>query len=165
MSALSAPISLGSALTAALDGERLADKVGFTVQLLTFHETGSPHAAFLSVGEVLALSPAELAIALHADSRTTRNVARSPCASLVAVCEGVAFVIRVRCSRPSMVTIAGRDVALVKARITRVEQHDAPYATGLTGISFELREPAATLERWRATIATLREWGGEAVVP
>jgi hypothetical protein len=52
--------------------------------------------------------------------------------------------------------VGGREVVCFRADVTAVEPHDAPYATDLTGISFGLRDPDATLARWRETVGALR---------
>jgi hypothetical protein len=147
---------LSPALLAALDGTRLRDKVGFTLLLLSTDGAGWPHAAFLSAGEVLARSPTQLALAVHAGSRTSDSLRRSGRATMLAVCEGQAELVRLRCRLADTTAIAGLDIACFHGDVERVERHDAAYATDLTGIAFGLRDPDATVPRWEATVAALR---------
>jgi hypothetical protein len=151
--------AVGGALLSTLDGTRLEDKVGFTLLLSTTDAAGWPHAAFLSVGEVVALSPTELALAVHAGSRTAGNLRRSSRAALVAVCAGQAQLVRIRCAFAETTAIGGVELACFRAGVTGVDHHEAPYATELTGIGFGLRDPGATLDRWQATVAALRALG------
>jgi hypothetical protein len=117
---------------------------------------GWPHAAFLSVGEVVAPSATAVALALHAGSRTAANLSSTSRAAILAVCDGQAQIVRLRCGRALRSEIAGRELLCFGADVTGVESHDASYATDLTGISFGLRDPDATVARWQETVAALR---------
>jgi hypothetical protein len=59
-----------------LNGKDLDRKLSQAVRLSTISEEGWPHAAMLSVGEMLALDASEVAMLLYEGSNTSRNLAR-----------------------------------------------------------------------------------------
>jgi hypothetical protein len=150
------PRSLGSALpaalAAALDGRRLAERVGDTYLLITTSEAGWPHVAMLSAGEVLAIGESALRLALWPQSRSTANLRRSGQALLTAVVPPAMYYVRLRI-RP-LADLAR--LAAFEAAIEAVEEDIVDYARLTEAIRFELANPAEVLTRWSATIAALR---------
>jgi hypothetical protein len=154
------PRSLGSALPAdlaeALDGRRLAERVGDTYLLLTTSEEGWPHVAMLSAGEVLAADEGTLRLGLWPESRSTGNLRRSGQAVLVAVRPPATYHVRLRAGDLGDVAIGDRSLAVFKAAIEDVLEDVVGYARVTEAIRFELDDPPRVLARWEAAIAALR---------
>jgi hypothetical protein len=151
------PRSLGSALppdlAAALDGRRLADRVGDTYLLITTSEAGWPHVAMLSAGEVLAVGESAVRLALWPQSRSTANLRSTGQALLMAVVPPATYYVRLG-ARP-----LGNlpRLAAFEAAIEAVEEDIVDYARVTQSIRFELANPAEALTHWSATIAALRD--------
>jgi hypothetical protein len=140
-----------------LDGRRLEEKDGMAFVLMTTGETGWPHAALLSAGEILARSPRDVALTLHRSSGTTANLTESRRATLLVVDPPVAYTVRLD-ARPLP---AGADPGLTRfaARVVAVIRHEVPYAELTAPIGFRLADPASARERWAATLAEMRASG------
>jgi hypothetical protein len=144
-----------------LDGTELDDRVGVTVQLLTVDEGGWPRVALLSVGEVVALGPSALRLALWPGSHTTQNLTRTGVGTLALVHGGAAHAIAIEATRlPDLTEPSPRAVFDATVREHRSDQ--VPYATLTGGIAFELTDPASVLPRWRETVERLLAAGGAA---
>lgn len=137
-----------------LDGEDLAAKVGMTLLLMTTSEDGWPHAAMLSVGELLAETDERLRIALHQGSRTEAGLRSSGRATLLAVVGERAYTLRLACRTLALLVVDGLHLVAYVGAVEDVREHVAPYARLLHGIEFELTDPSA-LERWARTVAEL----------
>jgi hypothetical protein len=150
------PRGLGSALpadlAAALDGRRLAERVGDTYLLVTTSDAGWPHVAMLSAGEVLATGESALRLALWPRSRSTANLRRSAQALLMAVVPPATYYVRLR-ARP--LGDLPR-LAAFEAAIEAVEEDIVDYARVTEAIRFELANPDEALMHWSATIEALR---------
>jgi hypothetical protein len=144
-------------VVALLDGRRLEDKDGMAFVLMTTGDHGWPHAALLSVGEVLARSPGDVALALHRTSGTTANLTRTGRATLLVIAPPVAYTVRLDV-RPAG---GGGDAPLARfiAGVAAVIRHEVPYAELTAPIAFRLADPAAAHERWAATLDDLRDRG------
>lgn len=156
--------SLGPELPAELlrllDGHDLEGGLGLTIQLVTKAEDGWPTVALLSVGEVLAVSPGELRLALWPGSSATANLGRDGQATLALVEGGAAWYIRIACE-PVAVTRSGQMVhASFRAEVRDVLRDAVAYARLAGGIAFELPDAPRVLERWRETIEALRSETG-----
>ncbi len=115
--------------------------------------------ALLSVGEVVALGPSALRLALWPGSHTTQNLTRSGVGTLSLVHGGAAHTIAIEATRlPDLIEPASRAVFDGAVREHRSDQ--VPYATLTGGIAFELTDPAAVLPRWRETVDLLLAAGG-----
>jgi hypothetical protein len=120
---------------------------------------GQAHLALLSRGEVLAVADDVLRIALHADSRTSANLARTGLATLLLVEPDGVETVTVRARSLGGADVGGRALAVFEARVTERREHAVPYATVTSGIAYELADEDATVARWQATIEVLRRAG------
>lgn len=139
-----------------LDGTDLGDKVGVTVELVTTTDQGVPHAALLSVGEVLALGQDRLRLALWGSSETTANLRRDG-RGLLTVVVGETYYgieVEVRAFDDEQTRLKG--LAAFDARVVVVSCDEVPYARLIGGISFELVDRAPVLGRWQRTVERLR---------
>jgi hypothetical protein len=138
-----------------LDGHDLEARVGLVIQLLTTDESGWPRVALLSVGEVLVLDDSILRLALWPGSRTTANLTRSGQGTLAFVHDHASYSLEVEARRAAdLAPPVGR--AVFCGRVASVRRDEVPYAVLLSGITFDLPDPAPVLERWRSTIDALR---------
>ena len=149
-----AQLALPPRLVELLDGERLADKAAVAFVLMTGDADGWCHAALLSVGEILARSERELGLALHRGSGTTANLTRTGRGTLLIVDGPAAHTVRLEARRVEDPPDA--PLARFRAAVASVIRHEVPYARLTSPITFELADPAATRERWSATLAGLR---------
>lgn len=163
MSSLPGPDVQGAripdALIPLLDGQGLASKEGETFLLITAAETGWPHVALLSVGEVLACSPQELRLALWGTSRTTANLTRSGQAVLFLVHGRGAYILQLAARRLQDIEVDGRTLACFSARVVNVEEHVSDYADMTSGLRFRLHQREPVLDRWARTLQALRGVG------
>ena len=154
------PRSLGSALpadlAAALDGRRLADRVGDTYLLLTTSEAGWPHVAMLSAGEVLAVDEAALRLGLWPQSRSTENLVRTGRGLLMAVRPPATYYVRVRVRSLGEAPVEDRRLAVFGATVEDVLEDVVDYARVTQGIRFDLADPPRVLAHWAAAIAAMR---------
>jgi hypothetical protein len=146
---------LSSGVVELLDGHDLEARAGLTIQLLTADESGWPRVALLSVGEVLVLDDSVLRLALWPGSRTTANLTRTGRATLAFVHDRASYSLQVEAQRAAdLAEPVG--CAVFDGRVAAVHRDEVPYAVLRSGITFDLPDPAAVLERWRATIDALR---------
>jgi hypothetical protein len=141
---------------AALDAEPEAF-LGLTLLLLTVAPDGWPHQAMISVGEVVARSETELALALWPGSTAARALAAGGPATLTLVLPPTAYALRVE-ARPAgevETPLAGR-LARFAATVVAASADEAPYATLLSGVSFSLNDRDQVLARWREVREALR---------
>jgi hypothetical protein len=144
--------ALPDSLYRLLDGSDLESKVGETLELLTVGPEGWPHVALLSVGEVLAVAPAEIRLALWPSSQTTANLLRTGQATLTSVRpEGACYVWLLAAPLD-----AGLELATFRCSVQRLVLDRVDYADLTHGISFTLRDPSAVVARWEGVIAALR---------
>lgn len=138
-----------------LDGDHLEARLGEAIRLSTLGSDGWPHAAQLSVGEMLAVGPAELLVAIWPQSNTARNLHRDGRLTLSLVHDGALLEIRGRASIVAEHQTA-LDLAVFRVTIEAVHEHRAKYAEVLSGVMFRLHEPERVLARWREQVAMLR---------
>lgn len=146
------------ALRAILDADDLVASEGFTLQLLTVRDDGWPHAALLSVGEVIAVDEHRLRLAVWPSSTSAANLAARAQATLAAVLAPTSYLLRVSAAplAPLETELGGR-LAAFEATVDAVAADEAPYAVLEAGIRFRLSAPDATLPRWAETRRALRE--------
>lgn len=153
----SAGPELPHAVRRQLDGSDLELAAGLTVLLLTVDETGWPRVSMLSAGEVLAVGPTEIGVALWPDSTSAANLARTGRATLTLVHAGSGWHVRCAALREADLRLPGdRRLAAFVLSVQEVLEDVVPYAELTTGIQFELAEPEPTLAAWRAVIDALR---------
>lgn len=155
------PRSLGSALPAellaALDGRRLADRVGDTYLLLTTSEAGWPHVAMLSAGEVLAVRESELRLGLWPGTQSAENLGRYSQGLLMAVQPPVTYYVRLRVRALGEVLADDRRLVVFGAMVEDVLEDVVGYARVTHGIRFDLADTPHVLANWAAAIAAMRQ--------
>jgi uncharacterized protein YndB with AHSA1/START domain len=138
-----------------LDGDHLEARLDEAMRLSTVGPDGWPHGAQLSAGEMLAVGPAELLVAIWPQSNTARNLQRDGRLTLSLVHSGALLEIRGRASVVAEHQTA-LDLTVFRVQIEAVDEHRAKYADVLSGVTFRLHEPQSVLARWREQIAMLR---------
>lgn len=156
------PGLLPDALLRALDGTDLETKEGETFLLLTVAESGFPHVALLSVGEVYAPGPLEVRLALWPKSATTANLQRTGQATLAHVADGAATYVQLAARRVDEKS-EGLARFIADVRGTRVDR--VSYAELTTGVRFRLRDRDRVLARWSRTVLALRSMDGGPASP
>ncbi len=146
--------TLPSAITDLLDGVDPGKHVGFTIQLVTADPQGWPRVALLSAGEVVAVDPMRLRIALWPESHTTENLARVGQATLTFVFDNAAYSVRLRVCRGEDIS-APIHLAVFDGRVVEVRRDVASYAVLESGISFRLVDESSVVDRWRTTTEEL----------
>lgn len=153
----SAGSELSAALRERLDGERLEDKVGLTVLLLTIDVDGWPRVAMLSAGEVLAAGPRTVRLALWPASSSTANLTRDGRCTLAMIHGGSGWYVRCAGIRgPDLKTRQGRALAFFELTVREVLEDAVAYARLVAGIRFELPDREPVLEAWRQAVAAMR---------
>lgn len=143
-------------LAAALDGRRLAERVGDTYLLLTTSEEGWPHVAMLSAGEVLAVGGSSLRLGLWPGTRSTENLRRAGRGLLMAVLPPATYYVRLRVTPLGEAMVEDRSLAAFEAAVAEVLEDVVGYARVTGAIRFELVDPPRVLAHWEAAIAALR---------
>lgn len=138
------------------DGQHLQDKKNEAMQLLTVSEDAWPHQAMVSVGELVAISPTVLRLALWSGTQTSMNMERTGKATLIAIVDHQLLYIRLalRPLPPLIESVHPRD--RYEGKITSIRVDHAPYADITSGITYQLKDEPGTLKRWEETIAELR---------
>ena len=139
-----------------LDGTDLDSKVGETVLLLTVSETGWPHLAMLSVGELLAVPPDEVRIALWKGTRTGNNLRRTSKGTLALVHGGAGHYIELQVTDAGTLEVSNKTLDSFSCSVTKVLSDVVGYAKLTTGIRFELPRREAVVPRWERTVAAMR---------
>jgi uncharacterized protein YndB with AHSA1/START domain len=137
-----------------LQGDQLESRAGEAIRLSTVGEDGWPHAAQLSVGEILAVSPTELLVAIWHGSHTADNLRRDGRVTLSLVSGGALLEIREKATLKAENLTASK-LAVYSVAIERVNEHRSTYADVVSGVTFRLHDEARTLARWREQIAAL----------
>ncbi|MCP1134713.1 pyridoxamine 5'-phosphate oxidase family protein [Paenibacillus polysaccharolyticus] len=140
-----------------LGGSDLESKQHEAMQLLTVTGGQWPHLAMISMGEVIAISPDCLRLALWQGTQTSMNMMETGKATLIAVHGQRILHIRleVRLLPELGDTIHPRD--RYECNILHIRIDQAPYAEITSGITFQLKDQTGALARWNATIEDLRK--------
>ncbi len=147
---------LPDGLQALLDGTELERKEGETLVLLTVSQDGWPRVALLSVGEVLAVAPDELRLALWPKSATTENLRRDGRATLMTVWEGTAYYLELAVRPLSDGEQAPGGQARFAAHVRRLLADTVGYAQLTSGVRFRLTSRDEVVQHWRRTVEALR---------
>jgi hypothetical protein len=139
-----------------LDGERLSAKAGNAMLLITSDSAGTPHCALLSHGEVLARGQQRIGLVLHAGTGTADALRKRRPALLVAVVDGRAVRIHLDIENHEDVGSDDNVSSVFRAHVASVDDDKVAYARLLTGITYELTDPEATIDAWRGKLAKLR---------
>jgi hypothetical protein len=141
---------------ALLDGSRLHEKVGTTLLLIACSPLRWPRLALLSVGEVLALSPRSVNLALYRSSQTTEAVARSGKALLFSVLDETVYKIDLSMERSH----GGDEInTYFRGHVVGATADSVAYAAVTHGIEYELRDEESVLFRWRRQLELLGKEG------
>ena len=143
---------LPEALMRYLDGGDLLHKTQ-ALRLSTVDAAGWPHAALLSAGDVLAVSPQRLRFVLFAQSTTAANLARDGRVTLSMALDRGMCELRLHTRR--LAPDEG-PLALFEGTVDEVRTHVAPYADVSSGIGFALHQPEAVHTRWLRQLAALK---------
>ncbi len=138
-----------------LDGTNLADKRHEAMQLLTVSEDGWPHAAMISVGELVAINRSSLRLGLWVNTTTAHNLIRTGKAMLVAVYNGKAFYVRLAAQLLPMLQEARHARERFAAEVADCRTDIAKYADIRSGVRIELKDAPSVIERWEETIRDL----------
>ena len=130
------------------------------ILIATVDERGRPHPALLSYGEVLAITPAELRLAIPGETTTARNLAERGALTLCLIGpDGAAYVKATARPLPAEPSLAAQGLAAFEARVEEVLA-DAPPAgekAHLTsGIAFTTDDPESQGRAWAARLEGLR---------
>jgi hypothetical protein len=141
-------------------GEGVATRGHEAILVATTDDRGRPHPALFSYGEVLAMSPALLRIAVRADSTTARNLAARDALTLCLIGpDGVAYVKAAARPLPGERSLAEEGLVAFEARVEDVLV-DTPAAgekAHLTsGITFAADDPEGHARAWAARLRGLR---------
>jgi len=119
---------LTPALERSLAGAVFRRRRRLVLPLLTTDPEGFPRAALLTPGEVRALSPTRIAVAVLAASRTSINLIRRRQATLLFLARGVAASIRLRAGR-GQISVSDPDRTIFPMAVFRVRL-DEPVDEG-----------------------------------
>ncbi|MDN5871252.1 MAG: pyridoxamine 5'-phosphate oxidase family protein [Nitrococcus sp.] len=149
--------TLPGGVGAYLDGTDLLAKTQ-ALRLSTVHESGWPHAALLSAGDVLAVSPQRIRFVVFPESTTTANLVRDGRLTLTLSLDGGMCELLMRARRLDH-TSPDVPLAFFQADVELAKLHRAAYAAITSGITFALHDPSTVLRRWERQIAAMREAG------
>lgn len=147
---------LSDELMRLLDGGDLDTKVGETILLLTVSNSGWPHLAMLSVGELVAVSPVELRLALWPGSETGDNLKRSGQATLMIVEGGAGHYVEVDVRATGDLVFEDGPLDSFTCTVSKILADVVDYAILTTGIRFKLLKDDEVLGRWRRTVSAMR---------
>jgi hypothetical protein len=150
--------ALPAAVVSGLDGAHLKERSSEAIRLATVDADGWPHAAQLSVGELLALNPTELLVAIWARSHTAQNLGRDGRLTLALVYDGALLEMRARATLEAEHETK-QDLTVFRIKIVTINEHRAAYADVISGLTFQLHEPDKVLARWQEQINMLRKHG------
>ncbi|HEX3244011.1 MAG TPA: pyridoxamine 5'-phosphate oxidase family protein [Chloroflexota bacterium] len=149
---------LPETLASLLNGERLATKIGIAFQCITTTQDGWPYLALVSVGELLAVSPTRLRLAIWSGSTSDRNLEREQRCALALVHAHASYMIRCRASLSgSLDQTEGPGLSVFSLNVEDVLEDMAPYATLTSGVTYELHDRDAVVAGWRSVISRLKK--------
>jgi hypothetical protein len=150
---------LDESLFRRLSGAPGAAPEGEAILAATVDDRGRPHPALLTYGDVLALTPALLRLAVSASGATQRNLVERGAVTLAVIGPaGVAYVKAAARPLDAEASLAGAGLAAFEARIeeVRVDHPRAEEQARLTsGITFTTAA-AGTAREWTARHEALR---------
>jgi len=143
-----------------LSGEDLAAHAGEAILIATTDTQGRPHPALLTYGEIVALSPTVLRLAVRGDSATARNLVDRGALTLCLIDAGGAAYVKAR-ARPlsSEASLEAQGLVAFEAHVEDVLV-DAP-TTGekahlASGVTFTAEDPDAQARAGSARLEALR---------
>jgi len=135
-----------------------ADGLDLTILVLTTTPDGWPHLAMVSLGEIIAVGPRALRLALWPNSTAARNLWREQRMTLALVHDEAAYSVRCAARRGADLVLPanGGQLACFGLRVDDVVEDVPPDATLTGGVRFRLHNPDTTMRRWQQTRAALR---------
>jgi hypothetical protein len=127
-----------------------------TLLLVSVAESGPPHVALLSVGEVVAMASDRLRLALWPRSAAAEHLARTGNALLYVIADGAGYAIDVQAAPLTVIREPGVHVSVFDARILDVHEDRVAYAELISGASFRLVDRERVIERWERTVEAMR---------
>jgi hypothetical protein len=152
---------LPSAIAGLLDGRDLASREGLLLLLITAAEDGQLHVAMLSVGEVVAMDPGRLRLALWPRSTSVQHLEARGRGLLYLVADGAGYAIDVRATAVGELREDGIHAAVFEAVINEVREDRVTYAELTEAPSFRLVNRERELARWRRTVDAMQRLPGE----
>jgi len=146
---------LSAELMKLLDGDDLDAKVGETILLLTASDSGWPHLAMLSVGELVAVSPVELRMALWHGTESGANLKRTGRATAVIIAGGAGHYVELEVESTGDLQVADGSLDSYSCSVSKILADVVDYATITTGIRFDLPQREEVVARWRLTVAAM----------
>ncbi|WP_433752639.1 pyridoxamine 5'-phosphate oxidase family protein [Paenibacillus amylolyticus] len=140
-----------------LSGTNLEHKQHEAMQLLTVSEDQWPHQAMISLGEVIAINPNQLRLALWPGTQTSMNMSKTGKATLIAVQGHRLLHIPIEVERLPEMKGAVHPRDRFEAQVLHVRVDHAPYAEITSGITFQLKDELGAITRWKETIEELRK--------
>ncbi|WP_260870921.1 pyridoxamine 5'-phosphate oxidase family protein [Paenibacillus xylanexedens] len=140
-----------------LNGTNLEHKQHEALQLLSVSEDQWPHQAMISMGEVIAINPHQLRLALWQGTQTSMNMSKTGKATLIAVQGQRLLHIRIEVKLLPEMKEAIHPRDRFEAQVLHVRVDHAPYAEITSGITFQLKDELGAITRWKETIEELRK--------
>lgn len=137
-----------------LDGTNLLAKTQ-AIRISTIDAEGWPHASLLSAGDMLAMPPRRIRFVVFAESTTTANLLRDGRLTVTLSFDGGMCELRMTCRRLAHSPLDAQLITF-EAELAEWRNHKASYAEIRSGITFELHEPQAVLQRWQRQIDAMR---------
>lgn len=138
-----------------LNGKQLAQKQNIVMILQSITSEGYPHSAMVSVGEVIALNPEYLRIALWPQTQTTLSLAQKRKANLVIIYNNIVNYLELDISELPSPNNEVYERTRFEATIKSIRQDIAKYADITSGITVEMHEPKQVLKRWNIVLHEL----------
>lgn len=137
------------------DGDHLEQRMAEAIRLSTVGEDGWPHAAQLSVGECLAVTPHKFLVAIWPHSNTTKNLRRDGRVTMSLVFDKALLEMRGRAELKAENQTEWH-LTIFEIALESILEHRSNYADVISGVTFNLHEPEQTLARWREQVACLK---------
>ena len=133
-------------------GAKLTD-TSTAAYLVTVDRAGWPHAAMISMGELVVRDDSGVALALWNGTRTTGHLVRTGRATLLVVLGEHAVRSRLNVRRVALADPPHQAIPLAYfvGSIEEAAAERAPYAQLASGITFSLADPGSVVPRWEAT--------------
>jgi len=152
---------LPEALLSLLDGHDLPARLGKAILISTVDAQGWAHPALLSYGEVVAVDPHRLRLALYATSGTSGNLRRSGRLTLCFIEEGMAYYVKAQAVEQHTAALppglARFDAMVERVLVDQAREDLEPSARITSGIEFDAGKPASEqLSTWTSMLSALQ---------
>ena len=145
-----------------LSGRNLADRMGQSILITTTDAEGWAHPAMLSFGEVVAVDPRRIRLALYRTSRTSGNLRRNGKLTLCLIGPSMAYYVKTATGEQQNPMQDFAELARFEATVEMVladqtREDLEPEATLTGGITFRFGRPVEeALRGWQAVVDGLR---------